>query len=142
MARPAQNRPDGEWSLTQVAKASGITIRTARTLVENQWLPSGPLRREHVAIARLSAALLDAPRPQGEGRGPLSESTAARYRDLLDQAYTLMSDPVPSAVAVVTPTQAVIANSMKRVVSIVEATAPPQSTLLLPVGAWIDEVAE
>lgn len=141
MARPTQNASDGTWSLTQVAKAAGIKMRTARTLVNAAWLPEGNLTVEHVLIARVSAALLDAPRPPSEGRGPMTAPVQDRYRRLLDEVYRLLGDPNTAALALISPTETLLARTISRAMSFLEEQDVPQAVLILPVGKWAEEVS-
>ena len=142
MARPTMNTTGKPWSVTQVALGAKISMRTARTLVESQWIPSKTLTGDHVLIARVAAALLDAPRPEGVSRSGADASTHDRNRQLLDRAYALLSEPNPAAVALISPNEVYVAETNFKAMAFLEDQPGNEAILLLPVGRWAKEVLD
>lgn len=140
MARPPQNTINGTWSLTQISKAAGITMRTARTLTNNQWLPAHDLTVNHVVVARVAAALLDA--PSLDGRGKMSSLVVDRNKQIVDRVHRLLQDRHTSAWVLVSAEEWHIASSMSRMMAFVEDQQTPTPVLMIPVGAWVQEVRD
>lgn len=143
VARPAQNTRDGDWSLTQIAKHAGMKKHTIRALADGGWLPTEGLKREHILIARVAATLLDAPLPDGEGKRSMSAATVDRYRSLLAKAWDAIADTdTAQSVALISPTDATVVASMSRATVFIEDQTPPAAVLVIPIGAWAQEVRD
>lgn len=136
MARPAMREPFGRWSVTQVATEAGITPRTARTLVANGALNPHLLGYKDVLIARVAAALLDAPRPAGQTRTEAASVTDARDAQALAHAREVIDSPSASrdTMLAVLPDEARLVEGMKVFGAISDMGDRP--LLLLPVGDW------
>jgi hypothetical protein len=136
MAR-AQREPFGHWSLTQVAAEAGITPRTARTLVASNVLNLHRLGYKDVLVARVAAALLDAPRPAGLNRTEAAAATQARDTQAIAYAREVIDTPAPSAdtrLAIFPDEVRLVTESMKIFGAIGDMDDRP--LLLLPVGKW------
>lgn len=138
MARPAMREPFGRWSVAQVAAEAGITPRTARTLVTNGVLNPHLLGYKDVLVARVGAALLDAPRPAGQTRTEATPITKARDSQAIGYARQVIDDPSPSgdtAMLAIFPDEVrLIEESMKVFAALGDMDDRP--LLLLPVGKW------
>lgn len=138
MARPVMREPFGRWSVAQVAAEAGITTRTARTLVTNKVLNPHLLGYKDVLVARVGAALLDAPRPAGQTRTEATPITQARDKQAIDYARQVMDNPAPTgdtAMLAIFPDEVrLVEESMKVFAALGDMEDRP--LLLLPVGKW------
>lgn len=142
MAR-AQRDPFGHWSLTQVAVEAAITPRTARTLVTNRVLNPHRLGYKDVLVARIGAALLDAPRPAGLNRTEAAAATKDRDIQAIAYARQIMDDPAPdraTMLAVFPDEVRMIAENMKIFSALGDMDDRP--LLLLPIGRWAHALRE
>lgn len=136
MARPAMREPFGRWSVAQVAAEAGITPRTARTLVTNHVLNPHMLGYKDVLVARVGAALLDAPRPAGQTRTQAEPVIKARDDRAIAHAREVMDNPTAArdTLLAIFPTEVRLAEGMK-VLGVI-GDLGDQPLLLLPVGEW------
>lgn len=137
MARAKRREPFGPWSLVQIAAEAGITHRTARTLVANNVLNAHRLGYKDVLVARVAAALLDAPRPAGLNRTEAAAATEDRDREVLNHARHIMDDPTPDRgvlLAIAPDGVRLITNPMQAMGVLGDMGSQP--LLLLPLGEW------
>jgi hypothetical protein len=114
-------------------------MRTARTLVATGRLPRSGLSVEHALIAKVHAALMDAPRPPGVARGAVDHVVEVRNNRVVESAWNCLRDRNASTVALVTPSEAFVATSLTRAMLILEEQ-PLDPILLLPLGHWAEQV--
>lgn len=136
MARPAMRDPSGRWSLTQVAAAAEITRQTARTLVAAHYLDAGNLGYKDVPLAKVAAALLDAPRPVGLSRQDTADAVTKRNFEALALARRVIEDPSPAkdATMVVTSDQVTLYDDPFALMGHLRGLTV--TATLLPIGAW------
>lgn len=140
MARPAMRDPSGRWSLAQVAAAAGLSRQTARTVVSAGYLNPEDLHYKDIALAKVAAALIDAPRPAGMNRHDAADAITKRNFEALTLARRLLDDPTPSRDAIlrISATEAVFHKSPSRALADLEDLTEP--ALMLPLGAWVTEL--
>lgn len=137
MARPAMREPFGRWSVAQVAAEAGITPRTARTLVTNHVLNPHMLGYKDVLVARVAAALLDAPRPTGQTRTEAEPVVRVRDNRAIAYARQVINSTASgdTAMLAIFPDDVeLIEESMKVFAALGNMDDRP--LLLLPIGKW------
>lgn len=147
MARHTMRSITGRWSLMQIAQAAGVSHRTARTVTDRGYLDSQRLQITDVLMLRVAAALLDAPRSSGLPRSGTTEDIERRNHDALTATRTLLTatrspDPMRNVAdtwLLITPTTAALEPDPFEVVR--RLKGDPTSTLLLPVGRWVEELS-
>ena len=140
MARPAMRTIHGRWSLRQVAAEAGISHRTARTLATNGYLNATHLGYKDILLARVAAALLDAPRPHGAHTPDTPDTTTTRNFEALRLTQTIADNPTPSTDTrlLITPTTATLEADPFDIVAALRKTTDP--VLALPIGHWAQEL--
>ncbi len=136
MPRPAMRSADGRWSVSQLTVEAGLTPRVARTLVAAGLLDPAGLRETDVVVARVAAALLDAPRPPGSRAA--SAAAVARRNDLalqLTREVLAERPPAADATLAVSPDDAQLSRNPMALIGLVGQLAD-RPLLLLPVGLW------
>lgn len=141
--RTAMREPLGRWSLTQVAAEAGVTHRTARTIATAGYLDPDNLTYRDVITMRVAAALLDAPRPNGQTRTQSADTTTKRNFEGVRLARTVIDDPNPdreTRLAVLPHTARLATNAFALMGAIGEAGTDP--VLILPIGEWVHRLRD
>lgn len=138
MARQPQRDTRGRWSLRQIASEARLTLRTITRLADLGWIDATNLGYRDIAVSRVAAALLDAPRAPGTSREQAPTVHAERVSQALALTRDLAAraDKIDDQWLIITAEVSTLGNALAVANAVSQQTQP---VLLLPVGAWVTE---
>ena len=140
MARTPERPPDGEWSFRQVYTEARVPEGVAKGLADRGYIGRDRLFQGDVVVLKVAAALESAA-SLFERRRKSVRVLSARDKTALQLTRAALGDPWLDAAATLVVRSDHVVLTRNAIAAVQEAALPAREVrLLLPVGAWIEEL--